>query len=158
MRHRGAAVRGCAGTGLAVSVSCLLPCTQCCRGIGRRTEAWRTARLRQLLPRGAFYSLLPETGRKGPPALLKENLSIVMMVAMFAGLAQWLRPTSLRAWGMLLYIMIAITTTIGFTGPSATRNCSSKAARPSRMRQWAALPSARDCVSALAISPLVLRQ
>ena len=109
-------------------------------------------------PRGAFYSLLPDTGRKVPPALLKKNLSIVMMVAMFAGLAQWLRPTSLRAWGMLLYIMIAITTTIGFTGPSATRNCSSKAARPSRMRQWAARPSARDCVSALAISPLVLRR
>ena len=116
MRHRGAAVRGCAGTGLAVSVSCLLPCTPCCRGIGRRTEAWRTARLRQLLPRGAFYSLLPDTGRKVPPALLKKNLSIVMMVAMFAGLALWLRPTSLRAWGMLLYIMIAITTTIGIIG------------------------------------------
>lgn len=54
-------------------------------------------------PRGAFYSLLPDTGRKVPPALLKKNLSIVMMVAMFAGLALWLRPTSLRAWGMLLY-------------------------------------------------------
>ena len=68
------------------------------------------------MPRGAFYSLLPDTGRKVPPALLKKNLSIVMMVAMFAGLALWLRPTSLRAWGMLLYIMIAITTTIGIIG------------------------------------------
>lgn len=116
MRHRGAAVRGCAGTGLAVSVSCLLPCTQCCRGIGRRTEAWRTAQLRQLLPRGAFYSLLPDTGRKVPTGLLARKASIVVMVAMFAGLALWLRPTSPRAWGMMLYIMIAITTTIGIIG------------------------------------------
>ena len=158
MRHRGAAVRGCAGTGLAVSVSCLLPCTQCCRGIGRRTEAWRTARLRQLLPtwRVLFTAARHGTQSTASPAeeepIHRDDGGDVRRAA------QWLRPTSLRAWGMLLYIMIAITTTIGFTGPSATRNCSSKAARPSRMRQWAARPSARDCVSALAISPLVLRR
>ena len=67
-------------------------------------------------PRGAFYSLLPDTGRKVPAGLLARMASIVVMVAMFAGLALWLRPTSLRAWGMLLYIMIAITTTIGIIG------------------------------------------
>ena len=67
-------------------------------------------------PRGAFYSLLPDTGRKVPTGLLARKASIVVMVAMFAGLALWLRPTSPRAWGMMLYIMIAITTTIGIIG------------------------------------------
>ena len=67
-------------------------------------------------PRGAFYSLLPDTGRKVPTGLLARKASIVVMVAMFAGLALWLRPTSSRDWGMLLYIMIAITTTIGIIG------------------------------------------
>lgn len=66
MRPRGAAVRGCAGTGLAVSVSCLLPCTQCCRGIGRRTEAWRTARLRQLLPTWRILFAAARYGTQSP--------------------------------------------------------------------------------------------
>ena len=67
-------------------------------------------------PRGAFYSLLPDTGRKVPAGLLARKTSIAVMVVMFAGLALWLRPTSLRAWGMLLYIMVAITTTVGLIG------------------------------------------
>ena len=66
MRHRGAAVRGCAGSGLAVSVSCLLPCTQCCRGIGRRPEAWRTARLRQLLPTWRILFAAARYGAQSP--------------------------------------------------------------------------------------------
>ena len=67
-------------------------------------------------PRGAFYSLLPDTGRKVPAGLLERKVSIFVMIAMFAGLAIWLRPTTFRGWGMLLYIMIAITTTIGIIG------------------------------------------
>ena len=67
-------------------------------------------------PRGAFYSLLPDTGRKVPAGLLARKTSIAVMVVMFAGLALWLRPISLRAWGMLLYIMVAITTTVGLIG------------------------------------------
>ena len=67
-------------------------------------------------PRGAFYLLLPDTGRKVPAGLLQRKASIFVMIAMFAGLAIWLRPTTFRGWGMLLYIMIAITTTVGLIG------------------------------------------
>ena len=67
-------------------------------------------------PRGAFYSLLPDTGRRVPPGLLKRKTSIVVMIAMLAGLIVWLRPDSLRSWGMLLYIMIVVTTTVGIAG------------------------------------------
>ena len=59
-------------------------------------------------PRGAFYSFLPDTGRKVPPGLLTRKLSLAVMAVMFAGLAVWLRPTTIRGWGMLFYIMIAI--------------------------------------------------
>lgn len=67
-------------------------------------------------PRGAFYSVLPDTGRKVPPGLLAKNTSIFVMVAMFAGLIFWLRPTTWRAWGFLFWVAIAITTTIGLIG------------------------------------------
>ena len=67
-------------------------------------------------PRGAFYSFLPDTGRKLPAGLLARKTSIAVMVVMLLGLALWLRPNSIRAWGMLFYIMIAITTTVGLIG------------------------------------------
>jgi len=67
-------------------------------------------------PRGAFYSLLPDTGRKVPAGLLARKTSIVVMIVMLTGLTIWLRPTTIRGWGMLFYIMIAITTTIGLIG------------------------------------------
>lgn len=67
-------------------------------------------------PRGAFYSILPDTGRKVPPQLLKKNTSIAVLVLLFAGLAAWMRPNGIRAWGMLLYVMIAITTALGLVG------------------------------------------
>ncbi|MCR5382212.1 MAG: 4Fe-4S binding protein [Lentisphaeria bacterium] len=67
-------------------------------------------------PRGAFYSLLPDTKRKVPAGLLERKASIAVMIMMFAGLAIWLRPSTIRSWGMLMYIMIVITTTIGLVG------------------------------------------
>ena len=67
-------------------------------------------------PRGAFYSFLPDTGRKLPAGLLVRKTSIVVMAVMLLALALWLRPNSIRAWGMLFYIMIAITTTVGLIG------------------------------------------
>lgn len=67
-------------------------------------------------PRGAFYSFLPDTGRKLPAGLLARRTSIIVMAVMLLGLALWLRPSSVRAWGMLFYIMIAITTTAGLVG------------------------------------------
>ena len=67
-------------------------------------------------PRGAFYSLLPDTKRKLPAGLLKRKTSILVMMVMVAGLAVWLRPTTFRSVGMLLYIMIVITTTVGVIG------------------------------------------
>lgn len=67
-------------------------------------------------PRGSFYSLLPDTGRRVPAGVLKRKASIFVMIAMVAGLFLWLRPNSLRSWGMLFYIMIAITTAIGVAG------------------------------------------
>ena len=67
-------------------------------------------------PRGSFYSFLPETGRKVPAGLLARKTSIAVMIVMLAGLTIWLRPTTIRGWGMLFYIMIAITTTVGLIG------------------------------------------
>ncbi len=67
-------------------------------------------------PRGAFYAMLPDTGRKVPAGLLKRKLSILVMVALVAGLAVWLRPNSIRSWGMLFYLMIVITTAVGLVG------------------------------------------
>ena len=67
-------------------------------------------------PRGAFYSLLPDTKRKVPAGLLNRKTSILVMIVMVAGLAVWLRPTTFREVGMLLYIMIVITTTVGLIG------------------------------------------
>ena len=67
-------------------------------------------------PRGAFYSFLPDTGRKVPAGLLARKTSIAVMIVMLIGLTLWLRPTTIRGWGMLFYIMIVITTTIGLIG------------------------------------------
>lgn len=67
-------------------------------------------------PRGAFYSFLPDTGRKVPAGLLKRRTSLIVMAVMVAGLIVWLRPDSFRSWGMLLYVMIVITTTVGVLG------------------------------------------
>ena len=67
-------------------------------------------------PRGAFYSFLPDTGRKLPAGLLPRKASIAVMALMVLGLALWLRPTTVRGWGMLFYIMIVITTTVGLVG------------------------------------------
>ena len=67
-------------------------------------------------PRGAFYAMLPDTGRRVPPGLLAKKTSIYVMAAMFAGLLAWLRPATLREWGFLFWTAIAITTTIGLAG------------------------------------------
>ena len=67
-------------------------------------------------PRGAFYSLLPDTGRKVPTKLLSRKTSLFVMVAMVAGLYLWMRPSTVRGWGFLFYAMIAITTTVGLVG------------------------------------------
>lgn len=67
-------------------------------------------------PRGAFYSMLPDTGRKVPAGLLKRKTSILVMIALVAALAVWLRPNSIRSWGMLFYLMIVITTAVGLVG------------------------------------------
>ena len=67
-------------------------------------------------PRGAFYSLLPDTGRKVPAKLLSRKTSLFVMVAMVAGLYLWMRPSTVRDWGFLFYAMIAITTTVGLVG------------------------------------------
>lgn len=67
-------------------------------------------------PRGAFYSFLPDTGRKLPAGLLARKLSIAVMIVMLLGLALWLRPNSIRSWGMVFYLMIVITTTVGLIG------------------------------------------
>jgi len=67
-------------------------------------------------PRGAFYSFLPDTGRKLPAGLLARKLSIAVMIVMLVGLALWLRPNSIRSWGMVFYIMIVVTTTVGLIG------------------------------------------
>ena len=67
-------------------------------------------------PRGAFYSFLPDTGRKLPAGLLTRRMSIAVMAAMVLGLWLWLRPATIRGWGMLFYIMIVVTTTVGLVG------------------------------------------
>lgn len=67
-------------------------------------------------PRGAFYSMLPDTGRKLPPGLTARRTSLAVMVVMLAALILWLRPNSFRGWGMLFYIMIVITTAAGLAG------------------------------------------
>jgi len=67
-------------------------------------------------PRGAFYSMLPDTGRKVPRALLGKKLSLFAMPLLLAGLWVWLRPGTWREWGLLFYWMIAATTTVGLIG------------------------------------------
>lgn len=67
-------------------------------------------------PRGAFYSFLPDTGRKVPPGLLAKKTSLFVMVVLIVVLAVIMRPTSVRDWGMLFYVMIVITTTVGIVG------------------------------------------
>ncbi len=67
-------------------------------------------------PRGAFYSMLPDTGRKVPPGLLAKNTSVFALVALFAGLYAWLRPATLRGWGFLFWTAVAATTAVGLVG------------------------------------------
>ena len=67
-------------------------------------------------PRGSFYSFLPDTGRKLPAGLLARRMSIVVMIVLLAGLVFWLRPNSIRSWGMVFYIMIVVTTAVGLVG------------------------------------------
>lgn len=67
-------------------------------------------------PRGAFYSILPDTKRNVPIGLLNRKSSIFVMIVMVTCLTIILRPTTFREVGMLLYIMIVITTTIGLIG------------------------------------------
>ena len=67
-------------------------------------------------PRGAFYSFLPDTGKAVPAGLLTRKLSIPVMFALFAGLAIYLRPNTFRSWGMVMYLMIVVTTTVGVLG------------------------------------------
>ena len=67
-------------------------------------------------PRGAFYSLLPDTGRKLPKGLLAKKTSLVAMPVLFVALAAWMRPATFADWGRLLYAMIAATTAAGLAG------------------------------------------
>jgi NAD-dependent dihydropyrimidine dehydrogenase PreA subunit len=67
-------------------------------------------------PRGAFYSLLPDTGRKLPPGLLAKKTSLFAMAAMVTALAFWMRPATVRDWGRLFYAMIVFTTAVGLVG------------------------------------------
>ena len=67
-------------------------------------------------PRGAFYSLLPDTGRKLPARLLSKKTSLFVMVLLVAGLAWWLKPATFLEWGFLFYVMIAVTTGVGLVG------------------------------------------
>jgi ferredoxin len=60
--------------------------------------------------------MLPDTGRVLPGKLLKGRASIAVMLAMVAGLAAWMRPTTFLDWGRLFYAMIAITTATGLAG------------------------------------------
>ena len=67
-------------------------------------------------PRGAFYSFLPDTGRKLPRKLFAKKLSLVAMPVLLAGLWAWLRPGTWREWGLVFYWMIVVTTTVGLAG------------------------------------------
>ncbi|MGI6495170.1 MAG: 4Fe-4S binding protein [Kiritimatiellia bacterium] len=67
-------------------------------------------------PRGAFYSFMPDTGRKLPAAFLKGNLSLVFLPALLAVLILWQRPGSISGFGRTLYWLIAITSTVGIAG------------------------------------------
>ena len=67
-------------------------------------------------PRGAFYSFLPDTGRKVPRALLAKKTSLFVLPLLLAGLWAWFRPASVRDWGVVFYAMIAVTTAVGLVG------------------------------------------
>ena len=67
-------------------------------------------------PRGAFYSFLPDTGRKIPSALLSKKTSLFVMVALVGALYAIMRPASIREWGLLFYVMIVATTAVGLVG------------------------------------------
>jgi NAD-dependent dihydropyrimidine dehydrogenase PreA subunit len=67
-------------------------------------------------PRGAFYSFLPDTGRKVPRGLLGKRTSLFVMAALLAGLWAGLRPGTWREWGLLFYWMIVVTTSVGLVG------------------------------------------
>lgn len=68
-------------------------------------------------PRGAFYSFLPDTGRKVPRGLLGKKASLFAMPVLLAGLWAWIRPgASWREWGLVFYWMIVATTAVGVAG------------------------------------------
>lgn len=67
-------------------------------------------------PRGAFYSFLPDTGRKIPRKLLAGKTSLFVMPLLLAALWAAFRPETARDWGVVLYAMIAVTTAAGLAG------------------------------------------
>ncbi|MBR6021300.1 MAG: 4Fe-4S dicluster domain-containing protein [Kiritimatiellae bacterium] len=67
-------------------------------------------------PRGAFYSFLPDTGRKVPRALLAKKMSLFVLPLLLAGLWAWFRPATVRDWGVVFYAMIVVTTAVGLVG------------------------------------------
>lgn len=67
-------------------------------------------------PRGAFYSLLPDTGKTVPAGLLNKRLSLLAMPVLLVALAVWRRPDSFVSWGLVFYYMIVITTAVGLIG------------------------------------------
>lgn len=67
-------------------------------------------------PRGAFYSFLPDTGRKVPRGLLGKKVSLFVLPVLLAGLWAWFRPGTWREWGLVFYWMIVATTAVGLVG------------------------------------------
>ena len=67
-------------------------------------------------PRGAFYSFLPDTGRKVPRGLLAKKTSLFVMPVLLAALWAGFRPETVRDWGVVFYAMIAATTAVGLAG------------------------------------------
>ena len=68
-------------------------CLACCMFLNVAAELFDAVRhggrhgCGSFCPRGAFYSLLPDTGSKVPAGLLKRRTSIFFMIAMVVGLA-----------------------------------------------------------------------
>ena len=71
---------------------------------------------KQLAAKSAKITLHAGKFWEHPAGVLKRKTSLIVMAVMVAGLIIWLKPDSFRSWGMLLYIMIVITTTVGVVG------------------------------------------
>ncbi len=68
-------------------------------------------------PRGAFYRLLPDTGRKLPRRVGKNVWLAGLVPAVMLALIIVVRPgLSWLAWGTVFYGMIAATTAVGIVG------------------------------------------